>query len=266
MALKKFYKSKDQIPTKYIDEYRETEEGYVLKLDDDDGLDDLTSKLDEFRTNNRNLFNEKKLLVEKMEQFKDVDPEKYQQAVTAMAELEKMKEQNLIDAGKLDEVVAQRTERMRQDFEGKVDALNKQVESLTSERDTYKGKLQSTLIDSSIQAAVGEVAVPRQGAMRHVLTSAREIWTVDEKGNLVPMQDGKVKYGKDGQNPLTTNEWVESFVKEASYLFEPNSGGGGSGGEHQQRGSEYITSDGNNISGIDLEKVASGETVIELSE
>ena len=264
MPLKLFYKTKDEIPEELRQFYVEAEDGFVLDADDSE----LKGKVNEFRSNNRELYKENEKLKQQMEKFKDVDPEKYQEALKAQEKLEEMNEKNLLDEGKFEEAIQQRTERMRQDYEGRLQAMQEKVEALNGERDNFKNRLTETVVDSTIQQAVSNVASPRKGAMQDILSRARQLWTVDEEGNPVPLEGGKVKYGTDGDGPMTPEEWAQLQLEQAPYLFESNEGGGGHGNEGvpNRSGESVRVHRGQNIEGVDLEAIATGKTQIDFTE
>ena len=225
MKLKPIISSLEDVPEQYRDLYEEQGDQFVLSVDDGT----YKKKLSEFRTNNIDLRKKLESLTEKLSAFKDLDPEKIPEALEALAKVQEIEEKNLLDAGKVDEVVAQRTERMRSDFEGKIQKLQENNKSLHDQRDTYKKRLSDELINGTISRTVGEVGSLRKGALTDVLSRARSDWVVDDEGNLLPMRDGKVVYGADGKEPLSPKEWGESLFQSAPYLFEPSSGGGAAG-------------------------------------
>jgi len=262
MALKIKLKSLDGVPEDLQQYYVEVDGEYVLDTDDGGYRDELA----EFRNNNRRLHNEAKKLKEQMAKFKNIDPDKYEQALGALTELEEMKEKHLIDEGKLDEVLQQRTERMRADFDGQVTALTENLKNTAGERDQFKSRLSELLIDSTVQQAISNVAVPRKGALRDVLHRAREIWQVDENGGLVPMRDGETVFGKDGSKPLTPEEWGMALRQEAPYLFEANQGGGAGGGAGAN-GSDgspgQVAWDDQGALNNNIENIAAGKVAVE---
>ena len=193
MALKAFVESLDDIPDNLRELYTKTDEGFVLDLDDKD----FKAKISEFRDNNIALRQQaddaqsQKAELDKLKalakKYDGLDPEKAREALNKLSELE---EQNLLDAGKLDEVVASRTERMRQDYEGKLEALVSKNDELSGKLNKVSGLYSNSVIETGLQRAVADVAVVRPGAMTDIIARGRTVWSVDEDGNPVPLWQG----------------------------------------------------------------------------
>jgi len=88
--LESSYKTQEEIPEGLRDHYEEKDGAWVLQ-----GFV-AKGKLDEFRTNNRNLAKEKDELQTQLLKFKDIDPEKYSEAV---AKLQALENDRLAEAG-----------------------------------------------------------------------------------------------------------------------------------------------------------------------
>lgn len=171
-----------------------------------------STRLDEFRTNNIEL---KKTL----EKYEGIDVKKYHE----MTEKEKkLAEKTLIDAGELDKVVDQRVQAMKSDHD-------KAIKTLASERDALAGKLSSVLIDSAVKSSAIAIGVIPT-AVDDVVLRAKATFTV-KNGEVVPLDSkGNVIYGKDGDTPLSVDEWVKNLKNSAPHLFEGMRGGGAPGG------------------------------------
>ena len=258
MGLKAIVQDINEVPEGLRDFYIKVGDEYVLETDDGKFKD----RIGEFRSNNISLRQKLEQMEEQVNSFKGLDPSKIEEMKEAQRKLAELEEKHMIDAGQIDEVVAQRTERMRAELSGQVESLTSNLNSLKSERDTYRNKLNSTLIQSTIAQAVTDVGVPRKGAMRDIVARAQDLWQVDDNGNLVPMREGKVVYGGDTSNPLTPGEWAKDILREAPYLFEPNSGGGASGSNQNQTAAGTVDwADANSI-GDNLEDIASGKVQV----
>jgi len=273
MALKALLKSLDEVDEQFQSLYVKEGDVFVLAVDDTD----YKQTLGEFRNNNIELT--KKLqqaegaseelaaLKEQVEKFQGIDPEK---AKEAMDKIRNIEEKQLIDAGEIDTVieqrVAQRVERMRADLEGKVNAATKRNEQLEAENGKYKGRLSEVVIDSALQQAVSNVAPIRKGAMRDAIARGREVWTLDENGQPVPMIKGangkEVMYGSDGKTVLSMDEWAQSLAMEAPYLFEGNAGGGANGNLSGSEQKGVVKASDQASLGANLEAIAAGEVVV----
>jgi len=267
MSLKIVIKSLDEVPEALQEHYSKVGDEYVLDADDKD----YKLRINDFRDNNISLTKKADLmddmtsklavLQEAMKGYDGIDAEQAREALTKMQAIEDKK---LIDSGDLDKLLGQRTDRMRQDYEGKTTALEKLVETLTGDRDTFKNKLTEVTIDSSLQRAVSEVAIPRQGAMRDILSRGKDTWSLNDEGNAVPRGgDGNVIYGTDGKKALSMTEWAQGLLQEVPHLFEANSGGGAGGNTNQNKGTEGVvdSSDQDAINNS-IAAIAAGEVTV----
>lgn len=268
MALKVVVKSLDEVPEALRDQYTLVGDEYVLDTDDAD----YKTRIAEFRNNNIDLTRrlsetgEKGKKVDELQAmlagYEGLDPEK---ARAALETMQKIDEQKLIDAGKMDEVLAQRTTRMVSDFEGQISALNKSLEEERKSGGVYKEKLSTVVIDNSLQSAVGAVATVRKGAMQDILSRGRNVWSLNEDGTPVPTgSDGKVMYGKDGKSTLSMEEWAQSLVDEANYLFEGSKGGraGGGMGKSTSQSAEVVSVQDQSRLNDNIEDIASGKVSV----
>lgn len=244
--LKAVLKSLEEVPEALRSLYKQEGDKFVLQAE---GLV-TKEKLDEFRENNIQL---KKQIDELSGKFKDIDPTKYQELLKAQQE---QGDKKLIDEGKLDELLAQRTERMRQDFEAQTAALKKAAEEGNAKANGYYGQLSTLLIENELTKAA-QVAGIRPSAMEDVILRGRNIFKLEGE-KVVPFgQDGKPVYGKTGSEYLSIGEWVQSLSDKAPHLFEASKGGGAGGGKGGS-GLTVSVRDQSALSG-NLEKIASGE-------
>lgn len=189
-------------------------------------------KLDEFRNTNIDL-------LKKLDGFKGVDPAKYQ---TLLGLEKKLTDKELIDAGKVDEVVQTRIQSMKAEHEGVVGTLNEQLS-------TANRQLESLLIDSAVRVKALESGV-LPTAVDDVMLRAKTVFKI-VNGQAVPHQDGKPVYGKDGVNAMSVDEWIGQLAKNAPHLFGSTQGGGASGSRTNSR-----NAGGGKLSSI--QKIASG--------
>lgn len=233
-------------------------EEYTLTVDDAD----YKKKLGEFRSNNINMKQELEKLEKLSKKYDGVDPDKYAEMQAKIQELEDKK---MIDAGKIDELVEQRTERMRADFEGSRKALEAKAKEASDTSAALNERLSTVLIDKEVQSAVSSVGSVRKGAMEDILARARRTWVLQD-GHPVPMEGETVKYGKDGKSPMSMQEWAEGLVDEAPYLFEGNSGSGSRGNDKggDGKGDKSIAGSDRSAFSKNLESIAKGETKVDI--
>lgn len=173
-------------------------------------------KLDEFRNKNIEL-------MKTVDNFKGVDVAKYQQLLGIE---KKLTDKELVEAGKVDEVVQSRIKTMQTEH-GTI------VEGLTGQLSLANRQLEGLLIDSSVRVKALEFGV-MPTAVDDVMLRAKTIFKIVD-GVAVPQQDGKTVYGKDGINPMGVDEWISNLSKTAPHLFGSTQGGGAPGTRTQSR-------------------------------
>lgn len=207
--------------------------------------EDSKKKMAEFRENNIKLMKEKTDLEEKLKGMGDP-----KQIEEMKKKLQLIEDKKLLEAGKLDELVAQKTERMRQDYESQIAALRKAVDDKQMELDKTTESLSSVLIDSEITRAVTAVGIPRKGALQDLLARGKKTFRLED-GKPIPKEGDKILYGKDGKAPMTFDEWASIQAETAGYLFEASGGSGGAGGKDTKQ-TQFKD-------GVDLTKIAPQE-------
>ena len=253
MALKPFIKTLEEVAEPLREQYTQTDDGFILQVDETDYL----ARINEFRGNNIALQKQLKDATEHAEQFKNIDPAKYDEAVKT---LQKLQEKQLLEAGQVDQVLEQRTQTMRADYEGRIKALTSKVEDYQQQATTYKGSLDRIAVESVITKAVTDIAPPIRGALEDIKLRAKDIWKVQPNGGLVPMEGDNILYGKAGTAPMTPEEWVMGLTQTAPYLFEPNQGGGSQGGGGRQQSADRVVPRG--AFAANLEDIASGKKTV----
>lgn len=175
-------------------------------------------RLDEFRNNNIQL-------TQKLEAYKDLDPVKAKEALDLVGKIDQKK---LLDAGKVDEVVAERVKQMREEH---VNEIKKRDDVIS----TQTRQLETLIVDSAVKtAAVAAGVLP--SALDDVLLRAKTTFKVKDGNAIALNEKGEVKYDVDGTTPLSIPGWIKNLKKDAPHLFPGSSGGGaggGRGGTHQ---------------------------------
>lgn len=261
MALKSVYAKLEDIPEAVRALYKQEGEKWVLDLDEDITEHPRTGALKRALERERE---DKKKAAEKaakleadFEKYKDIDPEK---AAEALAKLQDLEDKKLIDGGKVDELVAQKTERMRKDFETQLAKKDELIKQREAELGTANTRLADLQIFSEVEKAALKLGA-RRTAIDDIKNRARPVFKLVD-GKVVAYKPGSEDplYGKSG-DPISIEEWVGSLATDADHLFEPNGGGGAGGAKTVNRaGAPVVVSRAQ--AGGSLEKIASGEAVI----
>ncbi len=212
MALKYKYAKREEIPAEQAGFYVERDGAFIL---DAEGATDKT-KADEMRNHNIEL---RKQLEQLNTRFEGIDPEQVRQLA---AEKQRLEEERQLKAGEVDKVVENRVKSLKADWD-------KQVATLTTERDTLTSRLTAIQIDQGIITAATKRGL-RPTAIPDITARARTVFKLVNGAPRAFESDGTtVRYGKDGVTPMTLEEWVDAQTTDAPHLFESNAGGGAAG-------------------------------------
>lgn len=154
----------------------------------------------------------------------------------AMDFLDKNERAKLLKEGKFDELLAKETSALKTSYDEKVESLETDKKTITSERDTFKTRFETKLIEDGIRAAAINGGV-RNEALVDILSRGLRVFTLakdetlearDAAGNLVKTKDDVV---------LTPKIWIESLKEVAPHYWPASEGldagsiGTGSAGE-----------------------------------
>lgn len=182
--------------------------------------------------NNRDQLKSEKLkLKEEYEALKaqwgDLDPN---QVKAIMTRLENDEETKLIAEGKVDEVISRRTQAMQGDFQKRIDAADKIRDDLEGQVGSMQSKIKSLVLDSQIRRNAAELGI-LPSAVDDALYRAKDIFSIGENDSVVAKdRDGSVLLGKNGRDPLSPAEWIDSMKEKAPHWFAQNGGANASGG------------------------------------
>ena len=185
--------------------YEKTDDGkFALQVE---GVVPKT-RLDEFRNKNIEL-------MQGMEKFKGVDPDKY----TELLDLQrKVDESKLVGSDKVDEAVAQRVKQLETEFQAQVDDYKGKYEK--GQEALGKTMLSAELHGRALKAGAFE------SALDDIESRARQVYKLADN-QIMPLDSkGQVIYGKNGSDPMPMNEWLKGLAKDAPHLFKESEGGG----------------------------------------
>jgi hypothetical protein len=216
MALKYKLKSKDEVPAELHNLYVERDGAFLLDVD---GAVDK-AKLDEFRNTNVALIKERDELKQR---YEGIDPAEVRKLAD---EKRKLEEAQQIKAGEADKVIEARVRAVKSE-------LDKQIASVTSERDALHSRLATIQIDQAVVTEATKRGL-RASAIPDITARARNTFRlVNGVPQALEADNQTTRVGKDGVTPLTMAEWIDTQVSEAPHLFESNAGGGGGGATSQ---------------------------------
>ena len=180
---------------------------------------ELKGKLDEFRGNNVTLMKDMDDLTNK---FKNVDLDQYADMMQKQLD---QKDKKLIDDGKIDELVEERTKRIQADNAKAYQSLQEQI-------NTYQRQLEGLMIDATVRDHSSKQGVAPT-AMDDIILRAKTVFKLKD-GQATPMDgDGNVIYEAGATEPMSVESWVKGLTGSAPHLFTPSNG---SGSQHGNRG------------------------------
>jgi hypothetical protein len=164
---------------------------------------------------------------EKLNAYGGLDPARAKAMQESMDNDEDLK---LIGAGKKNEVINKYTERMRAQHTAELEAERTARNAEKQRADTYQG----AVLDNAIRAVCGDC---HKGAVDDALLLARQIFSLDAKGNAVKLDaEGRPELGKDGKTPFSPAEWMELQRELKPHWFPAVTSGSGSNGSGAARG------------------------------
>lgn len=197
----------------------------------------VNTQVQGLKTKNGELIATQKTLKAELEKFNGIDPEAVRTILQRFADDE---EQGLIKAGKIDEVLAKRTERMNADWQKKLKAAEDNGAKLKARADKLAERATNEAI---IKAAAKAGALPE--AVEDIVLRAKGAgFTIDDDGNVIAKNGDDVVLGKDGKTPLTPEEWAATLRESAPHLWPRAQGSGANGSTPVVKG------------GVDLSKLS----------
>lgn len=175
------------------------------------------------KSKNQELLGTLKSQKENLARFDGIDPEAVRGILSKFANDE---EAGLIAAGKIDEVLNKRTERMKAGFE-KETQTERQAREAAEAR---ANKFSQRVLENAIRAQAGDAGI-HPHAVEDALFRAKGTFALDEDGNAVAAEGA---FGKDGK-PLTLKEWFGDMKEKAPHWFPAT--GSGSGAQQSKGGS-----------------------------
>ena len=172
-----------------------------------------TERLTEFRDSNVELRKQ-------LEEFKPLEG-KVAEALKAIDTVRNFDDKKLVEAGKVEEVIAERLAAANAANESALRGVNDKLAIAERSLSDYK-------VESALMKAGGELGM-RPEAADDLKARGRALFRLDDAGNLVAMTGDKVSYDPTTGEPLSVQKWTEGLVKAAPHLFQTTVGTGGGG-------------------------------------
>jgi hypothetical protein len=206
------FKTREEIPAEHANLYVERDGAWFL---DADGIVEKT-KLEEVRNSSAALIKERDELKKR---YEGIDPEE----VRRLAE----ENESLRTATLSAEAKQELETRLEARLKNAKSEWDKQLATVTTERDALNARLTAIQIDQGVTTAATKRGL-RPTAIPDITARARTVFRLVNGVPTAFESDGKTaRYGKDGFTPMSLDEWIETQVVDAPHLFESNAGGGG---------------------------------------
>lgn len=213
--------------------YEADGDDFILKTEGDEDVGGLKTSLAKERDNVKEFKKQLKEVKDQLAEFEGIDLVTVKEL---MAKFENDDEGKLIKAGKLDEVITRRTEKLRAEYDKKLKAETEKVEAEKARVARY----QQRVLDNAVRQAAAKAGL-HAVAVEDALGRARAIFTLDDQDNAIQLDDTKhPKIGKDGKTPFGPGEWLEGMKETAPHWFPVNGSGAGALGDKGGHGGKKV--------------------------
>lgn len=251
MKLKAKYERREDIPPGAEGFYVEQDGAWVMDADVEDhpAVRGMRTALDKERGERKSTREELAALKAQLEGL-DLD-----QARELLKQSEQNRHKKLIEAGKVDELVAEKTKAMREDFEKRLADATATIQQQTSQ-------LEHLLVTTALQSEATSRGV-RKTALDDVILRGKAAFRVKD-GKAVRVDGENVVMGKNGTDPMSIGEWLDSLVPVAPHLFEDSKGGGARGNQGGAPAPSGTVSKDPAAIGRNLEAIAAGKVSVDM--
>lgn len=235
MALELHVDSLDSLDEAVKGFYKESDKGgFTLDVSgykdpDPDGLKTAFEKQKDLAKKSKEELNTlKQTLKDLQSKYDGIDPEKVK---NLLSKLENDDEAKLLAEGKIEEVVSRRMQKLSDEYERKLADEKKRAEQANGKATSFE----NLVLENNIRSAAVESGLHKH-AVEDAIIRARSIFTLDEKGQAVQIENGEVVLGKDGKKPFSPKDWLDEMKERAPHWFPADNSGGGSGGNKNRTG------------------------------
>lgn len=230
MPIQAVYEDPSEIPEGFSEIYAEKEGKFYLNVEGvthNDEITNLQSALHKERDS-------RKTYEKQLNQYKDVDVEKYNELQKRVPELEKALSNRDSDQNELINArVEERVGPLKREKDAEISALREQLEKTMKERESAQRNLHDRVFGEELDKLARRNGV-RDEALPDVRFRAKEFgWNLDENMNLTAKgRDGNEIYSRvNPSKPIAVDEWFKDVLaREAPHFLKETSGGGASGG------------------------------------
>jgi hypothetical protein len=193
------------------------------------------ARVDEFREKNIALSKDNETFTARIAKFSKFVGEDEDKFIDELSDLRKTKQLvedgKLSESGKIEEILAERTKKMRENHEEELRRLATDASEWKKNFGDVTEQLKGVQVDNYIRSAIHD---PKSGARpeaeSHILLEAKKVFKIDGD-KIIPKNGDSTIYGADGASPMSPIEWMKQLQKQMPYLFRESNGGGANGGQ-----------------------------------
>jgi DNA-directed RNA polymerase subunit F len=176
-----------------------------IKTVTESAVEDQTSEL---KLKIEELIGEKRTVTEKMKEFEGLDVEKAKEALEMIQKNDMVRR---IADGKFDEVLAEKTDQLRTQYDEAISAVNEKLAAAENSAKTLSVELENTRIDAALRKAAVKAGVLAE-ALDDVIARGRPIFSVSKSGD-VEARDADGNMIKIEDKIMTTSRWIETLPR-----------------------------------------------------
>lgn len=179
------------------------------------------------KNKNEELLGKMAKAADRVKQFEGLDPVALK---TFKERMDTDEDAKLIAEGKKNELIDKYTVRMREQHNAELKAREDALNAEKARANSYR----SRVLDDAIRSVVQGL---HPGAVEDALLHARNIFSLDDKGNAVQLDsEGRPVLGKDGSTPFSPAEWIELQKNVKPHWFPNGNTGSGSSNAREANG------------------------------
>lgn len=191
-------------------------------------------KIDEFRDNNIKLSKERDELRGQYEPLKAIvgdDIEGFSKSLDELRQTQqRVKDGELKETRSIEEALHKRTEELRKDYDGRLQAEGKEKAAWRQKHDALDNQYKRSLISSAIKdAAMESDSGVEPKAIGDIVNVGLPVFRISDDGKVIPYQGDGPIYGADGTSPMTPREWIAKLKEDKPFFFKGSNGGGAGG-------------------------------------
>lgn len=205
----------------------------------------INQEINGLKANRDDLLSEKKKLTAQFDEYRkkyaNINDDELKEALDLY---EKAKKQQYIDSDKVDEYVQKESQRIRNDYEAKLQAeleKNKRSEENVNKYHTlYKNKI---IEDVIIKTAINSGCLNNSEVIRDIVRRGKDVFALDESERNLEARDatGKLIKTKNGEKILTPSEWLDELRDTCPHFFpQSHSTGASSMNSNLSRGQSDV--------------------------